>query len=128
MSNFLRNPNKNKTFAEVAAVIAALGLMLTGCSSSNADSAPTPKPTAMSTQSQGQWSRVYSSDGTMITKYNNGYRDVFITNSRCDGPDIIEVTTSRIGGNWSEVYQRGVNDAACADGKLTPSDFPNWSQ
>ena len=74
----------------------------------------------------------YFDDGTRLIKFSGqevhspdyGYtpNDIY---EFCDGRDLVEETLTYVGGNGElpESLSRSVNHPACADGKLTPSDF-----
>ena len=116
---------RNRRMVGVGTAMLLSCVALTGCSNSN--SSPQPNGTTSSEESTDnndfKIERHFTPSGKMITEviFNNSYKDISIdtTYSYCEGNDLVEVSY------WSDLdnRQRSTNHPACADGKITPSDF-----
>lgn len=118
--------SEHKKSNAIRATLVAGGLgvaaLLTGCSQSSTDKvddAPKPevKPTVTSE---------YFSDGTRRLRYTGSEGRLFSTVfESCDGSDLVEQTEYSGHGNGGagNDLERSVGHPACADGKLTESDF-----
>jgi hypothetical protein len=103
------------------AAIAAIAIAGCGSSSSETSTQTTPsKPRSPFTRTMH-----YYPDGTRIVSYENNDPDnqfvPFDVLDSCDGEDLVEETL--VAGVSSSSISRSVNHPACADRKLTPSDF-----
>ena len=130
----MRDFNRLNRLAVPAALIAALGMG--ACSSSSpagssekaAASASPTSPASVDTKSEAGDEKdfvvrnTYTGAGHRITVYTSEDYGTTIERSYayCDGPDLVERDSGYLGGSST---MRSVAHPACADGKLTPSDF-----
>jgi hypothetical protein len=116
-----------RVLAGGASVVAALGLA--GCSGS----AEQPETTSVTTtqpapelnkdgDGQVQIEDMYYPNGTRVRSFPSERYWFNRVLSVCDGGDLVEYGTSSGNGTTATV-ERSVQHSACADGRLTPSDF-----
>ena len=100
---------------KVAKVAVPLGLLLAACGT---DDPVVDKPSINETVSNDITAK-YFEDGTRLLVLPENFYDVL---QFCDGMDLVDVSSSTYVEAGSSVA-RTINHPACADGRLTPSDF-----
>lgn len=109
------------------------GLGLTACATS--DSGETIRVNTVDHDTSGpRISYVYHSNGTREILVNeDGFKKPGASVNNifefCDGVDLVELSENNVPEDWNgSGITRTVSDPACADGKLTPSDFQSPAQ
>jgi hypothetical protein len=104
----------------VATGAAAIALVSCGGEATDAQSF-----TATDTIKEAGVEHTYYDDGSRLTEYTDEAGDYSDVWAYCDGPDMVEQTAYNGGYKAAagNAQTRSVAHPACADGKLTPSDF-----